>query len=270
MTTTIRLLFVLPLLAALSACIALPLESGGEEPFSDKRLAFIEVGKSTKEDIEEAMYSPKQYLDGDIWLYAQTRREAKWWIISFAPSGVGEATTGGVDYRFLVIRFDDSGVVSGYEASSSNSLDGCNRSGVCRAGSAYMLVAPEDKNRAVKQIDIAADRCGVYVYGARSDEAPIFIDRQHVGLHFSRKGFVFEQLDPGTHQLKVTNNNYSSGKTQEFSCTAGNPVFFEIRTKRRGFFGGRYDVELAQTGDSEGRQAIDKRKLMLAASSSSG
>jgi hypothetical protein len=39
----------------LSSCIVIPIEIGGEEPFTDDQLAFIESGKSTKAEIASAM-----------------------------------------------------------------------------------------------------------------------------------------------------------------------------------------------------------------------
>ena len=124
------LLVALPLLICLSACIIIPVERGDEELFQDERLTFIEIGKSTKEDIATAMsdfpmekdegeasvkLTPKKFRDGDWWLYTQTRQETKWLI---AAISAGAGIIGGVDYRFLLIKFDNNGVVAGYELSS--------------------------------------------------------------------------------------------------------------------------------------------------------
>ena len=70
----------LPLLINLSACIAFPIQLPDEEPFKDEKLAFIEIGKTTKEEIDTAMsdfpmktdegevrvrLTPKKYRGGD-------------------------------------------------------------------------------------------------------------------------------------------------------------------------------------------------------------
>lgn len=263
MNNASRLLFVLHLLTVLPACIALPLESGGEEPFSDERLAFIQIGESTKDDIATAMPWPTQFKDGNLWLYARTRQEAKWWLVVISPSGVGEATTGGVDYRFLVVNFNDIGVVSAYETSSSNDSVGCNRAGVCKLGSEYMMIAPEETDRAVKQFDNSSGYCGVYVYGKRADPVQVSLDDQQVGWLIDNDGFVFKQLDHGQHQLNVANRSYVGHTPIELTCVAGRSIFFEIKTKSPGLFGGHFEVEVTQRDASEGRRAVDKRKLML-------
>ena len=49
------LLLALPLVISLSACIAFPTQLPDEKPFKDEKLAFIEIGKTTKEEIATAM-----------------------------------------------------------------------------------------------------------------------------------------------------------------------------------------------------------------------
>jgi len=259
-----RILVALPFPIVLAACIALPIESGGEEPFADERLTYIEVGESTKEDIATAMPRPMKFLGGDLWLYARSRTEQKWLFLAATPSGGGAETIGGVDYRFLLVRFDENGIVSGYETSSLEKRDGCNRSGVCKSGTSYSLFAPEDHDRVFKQFNIPPGRCGVYVYGKQRGKIPISVDDQSVGW-LQDKVYVFEELDPGIHELIAANINYVGHEPMEFNCVAGSPVFFEVKTKGPGLFGGRFEVEVMQRDASEGRQAIARRKLMLQA-----
>jgi len=132
------LLLALPLLNSLSACVV-PIGGGHEEAFIDEKLAFIKIGKSTKEEIATTMsdflmetdegevrvnLTPQKFRGGDWWLYAQAREEFKWTI-----DGPDEDLTfGDVDYRFLLIKFDNNGVVADYELSTSEGR-GCNRYG---------------------------------------------------------------------------------------------------------------------------------------------
>ena len=259
------LLLALPLVISLSACIVLPVERGGEEPFKDEKLAFIEIGKTTKEEIATVMLdftikmnerearvklTPQKYRGGDWWLYARTRQERKWLMI-----GVGEAEEfGDVDYRFLLIKFDNNGIVAGYELSSSEG-SGCNRYGVCVRESRYTLLASKDEDRVVKQFDIPADRCGIYVYGKPKSVFPIYLDGHRVGWLLNKKQFFFWQLDQGVHQLA---NN-------KFSCAGGDLYFFEVNRKSSGLFTTRYRtwIEIEQPDAVTGRKAIGKRKLTL-------
>ena len=262
----------LPLLINLSACIAFPIQLPDEEPFKDEKLAFIEIGKTTKEEIATAMsdfametddgevrvnLTPQKFRDGDWWLYAQTREELKWLMIG--PQDVG--TIGDVDYRFLLIKFDNNGVVAEYELSSSEG-DGCDRYGICVRESHYMLLASEDEDRVVKQFDFPADRCGVYVYGKRWIAVPIWLDGHRVGWHLGKKQFFFWQLDPGVHQLASRSPDVSDQKPIEFSCAAGGLYFFELKRKRSccpmSFW-----AEIEQRDAVKGREAIGTRHLTL-------
>ncbi len=266
------LLLTLPLVISLSACI-IPGPGGDEEPFKDDKLAFIEIGKTTKEEIATAMsdfaikthewgdsewdegevrvkLTPQKYRGGDWWLYARTRQERKWAVIG----AIDGEEFGDVDYRFLLIKFDNNGIVTGYELSSSEG-PGCNRYGVCVRWPRYRLLAPEDEDRVVKQFDIPADRCGIYVYGKPKSVFPIYLDSHRVGWLLNKKHFLFWQLDQGVHQLA---NN-------KFSCAGGDLYFFEVNRKSSGFFTTRYRtwIEIEQPDAVTGRKAIGKRKLTL-------
>ena len=271
------LLLALPLVISLSACI-FPTQLPDEEPFKDEKLAFIEIGKTTKEEIATAMsdfpmktdegevrvkLTPQKYRGGDWWLYAQTREELVWVVLA----GTDAEVIGDVDYRFLLIKFDNNGIVAGYELSSSEGY-GCNRYGVCVRWPRYTLLAPEDEDRVVKQFDIPADRCGIYVYGG----GPIWLDGHRVGWILDKKQFFFWQLDQGVHQLASSLSPDFADQRQdvafssiEFSCAAGDLYFFELKTKSSGFFTKRYRVwiEIEQPDAVTGRKAIAKRRLTL-------
>ncbi len=258
------LLLALPLVISLSACI-IPTQLPDEAPFKDEKLAFIEIGKTTKEEIATAMsdfpietdegevrvkLTPQKYRGGDWWLYEQTREELAWFVLA----GMDAEEIGDVDYRFLLIKFDNNGIVAGYELSSSEGY-GCNRSGVCVRWPRYTLLAPEDEDRVVKQFDIPADRCGIYVYGKPWSAVPIWLDGHEVGRLLNKKHFLFWQLDQGVHQLA---NN-------KFSCAGGDLYFFEVNRKSSGLFTKRYRtwIEIEQPDAVTGRKAIGKRRLTL-------
>ena len=275
------LLLALPLVISLSACI-IPGPGGDEEPFKDEKLDFIEIGKTTKEEIATVMsdfaikthewgdsewdegevrvkLTPQKYRGGDWWLYARTRQERKWIMI-----GVGEAEEfGDVDYRFLLIKFDNNGIVAGYELLSSEGY-GCKRYGVCVYGSLYTLLASKDEDRVVKQFDIPADRCGIYVYGKPRylhPVVPIWLDGHRVGRLLNKKQFFFWQLDQGVHQLAPHSPGYSDQRSIEFSCAAGDLYFFELTPKSSGFL--RFRIKIEQRDAVKGRKAIAKRQLTL-------
>jgi hypothetical protein len=266
MISTIRLISVLSLLAVLPACIAIPIGLGGEEPFSDEKIDFIEIGKTTKEEIAAAFEQPVQFQDGNIWLYVKAREEAEWayvWLIPDNPEG----TMGDVDFRYLVITFDDNGVVTDYETSSSEG-SGCNRSGVCSIrGVDHMLVAPEEEGQMVKRVDLPPDRCAVYVYGKPLRAMRIELDDRQIGGLFDRNYFIYKQTAPGSHQL---DGDYLSNGPIEFVCPEGTSVFLEVKKKWCGLLGdcGQPLVEVTQKDASEGRKAIARRGRIMTASDS--
>ena len=266
MSSITRLLAALPLIAVLPACIAVPVGLGGEEPFPDEQLAFIEIGESTKEDIATVMPQPMQFRDGNTWLYVRTRKEANWLVVGITLDGdAWETTSGSFDLRYLEIKFDDSGIVAGYETSSSEG-SGCNRSGVCSIrGFDHMLVAPDGEDQVVKQFDQPADRCAVYVYGKPSRAMRIELDDRQIGGLFDRNYFIYEQTGPGSHQL---DGDYVSNGPIEFVCPEGSSVFLEVKKKWCGLFGdcGQPLVEVAQKDASEGREAIARRDWIMTAS----
>ncbi len=276
------LLLALPLLISLSACIAFPIQFPDEEPFKDEKLAFIEIGKTSKEEIATAMsdfplktdegevrvkLTPQKFRGGDWWLYAQTREELQWFIAAGGYGGGGVDISPDVDYRFLLIKFDGNGMVAEYELSSSETLR-CNRYDVCLGQTGLNLLASEEEDRAIKQIDIPADRCGVYVYGTTMSAVPIWLDGHRVGWLLNTKQFFFWGLDQGVHQLALHSPDVADQRPIEFSCAAGGLYFFELALKRTGF-GVFRRREIEQRDAVKGRQAIGKRQLMLSITESS-
>lgn len=273
---TIALTFV----ASLPACFV-PIQLPDKTLFNDEALAFIEIGKTTKEEIMIAMsdlavgngdgeskteLSLKKFRGGDWWLYVQEREELAW--LGFAPTGMGQI--GDTDLRFLLVKFDASGVVTSYELSSSEGY-GCNRKSVCVYGSSYALLAPEDEDRAVKQFNIFPGRCGIYVYGALKGHigpVSIWIDGERLDSLLNREHFFFWQLDQGAHRL---GGGLSSEQVTSiaFDCTAEELYFFELEEMFKvGFFDNRNWLEINPEDADAGRRAVRKRRLTLDATES--
>ena len=77
------LLLASPLLISLSACIAFPTQLPDEEPFNDEKFAFIEIGKTTKEEIATAMSDfPMKTDEGEVRvkLTPKKYRGEDWWL----------------------------------------------------------------------------------------------------------------------------------------------------------------------------------------------
>jgi len=279
-----QLLLPLSFFVCLSACISQQTAPGEEEIFNEEEMTFIEIGKSTREDIAAAVSklvmqnsasqvptksTPVKFKDGDWWVYAQTRKRAEGWTFIFSPVGMDYSEYGGFDKRYLLIKFDNDGVVAEYELLSSPTDFGCNRAGICAYGPYLSFKAPQEDDRLAKQFKIPADRCSVYVYGNKTRAIlGILLDGYRIG-GLGTSYFYFKQLEPGHHQLGASGPNEMEPIPFDFTCIAGSLVFIELKTEGLSLFEVAYasdlsyDIEIARRDAAEGRRAIDERKLIL-------
>lgn len=275
------LAIALTFVASLPACFV-PIQLPDKTLFDDEALAFIEIGRTTKEEIMTAMSDLaitnsegesktelllKKFRGGDWWLYVQEREELAW--LGLAPTGMGQI--GDTDLRLLLVKFDASGVVTSYELSSSEGY-GCNRKSVCVYGSSYALLAPEDEDRAVKKFDIGPGRCGIYVYGALKGHigpVSIWIDGERLDSLLNREHFFFWQLDQGAHRLAAGGLTSEKVTSIAFNCDAEELYFFEFKEMfKAGFFENRNWIEINREDADAGRKAVSKRRLTLDATES--
>lgn len=281
---TMRLSVALSMLIGLSACyIAIPIGVGQESLLSEKQLDFIEIGASTKEQVAAAMsnflttsssgnasvtVTPIKFRNGDWWLYSQTRKEAKWAIIGIE----GGVTTGDVDYRFALIKFDSNEVVAELELSSSEGTR-CNESGIC-VGESFrpQLRAPIQDDQIAKQFAIPEDRCGVYVYGvplktnALWQSLPIWLDGRQVGLIVDGRQYFYWELIPGSHEVAFTNTRGSQRTQLSLGCRAGTAYVLELDMGGKVFSERGRRPKIVLRGSLAGRTAIRRRRLTLTGS----
>jgi len=245
----------------LPACISI--NSNGEpEPFEDENVAFIEIGETTKTEVEAELPLPMKSQDGDSWLYAKSRGELHWEMILVAPdTGAETVRYGTTDYRYLLVRFDENDVVTELVSSRSENPSGCNRAGVCVTQHIYMFPASEEQDRAAKLFDVPRNRCGVFVLG--NPKTPIYIrlDGTSVGALFGNRWYILRQLIPGERLLDAFIPGTGNYERVDFSCSPGSLVFFQITTKRHGVLWGQIKVEVAKLGETDGYEAVTGRAL---------
>ena len=268
-------LMALSILVTASGCIAYPTQMPDEEPFTDEWLPFIEIGTSTKEQVATVMSNfrvdsdegevtveldPHTFRGGDWWLFAQTREEFQW---VYADVSRYSDTYGDVDYHFLLIKFDEHGVVSDYEISSLEA-DGCNREGVCKLRDYYMLLATEDDDNAAKTLQPRGNQCVVYLYLKKStgkqmvpvkvsfDDGPAVV----VGAY---EGYLQWDAEYGHHEIELIRPTL--GETfikREIDCQRSEHWFFEYSRNRSGSKRRMDEIE-----GSRGRREINKRRLVV-------
>lgn len=278
-----RLLVFFVLVTVLSACIAIPTKSPDEHPFNDESLAFIEIGTTTKEQVDAAMLNfpipegqitmtpslkltPKQFNGGDWWLYPQRRGTWKWFVCAGTTAGgdCGATDRGERDY-FLLIKFDDHGVVSDYDVSSLGS-NGCNNSGVCMGVGQYMLLAEEGQDDLAKTFQPPNDGCSVYMYakvGLSMEDEPfpikVSFDDDPVISLIDDDGFLHWRAENGQHQIKIQDRDWNPfWRVAEIDCQPGDTLFVKFSISRKG-----KDISTGLGEDSKGRREIEKRRLVV-------
>ena len=228
--------------------MAFPVKAGEAEPFEEPALDFIAIGESTKADIASAMaqfpqessegtadlrLEPLQFRGGDTWLYAQARAESRWfYYYHFLDIGdVGVSATS--DYRYLLIEFDQQGVVSDYSVSESEGR-GCNDQGVCARGAAVMLLAGSEVDSMAKQFRPRAGTCGVYLYGERVKlAAPIWLSKVPQGWLLDDDHYLYFELDPRNYRLISQIPDEALDEVRLIECRAGTLFFFELEHRGR-------------------------------------
>ena len=261
------------ILITLSGCY--PIQLADEKPFKDDRLAFLEIGTTTKEQVAAAMsnftihtdgreiaviLTPQVFRGGDWWLYTQDRETLQFGVPG--PDGsdipIGERT----DHRFLLVKFDENGVVYDYEVSSMLK-DGCNKSGVCKHFSDYMLLARQDQDDLVKTFQPNDDGCSVYLYVERKTKSPFPVrgglDDGPPTRLINRDAFLYWAADFGQHQVKVFRNVGDQPIIEsEIACVQSQVFIVEFHARKRG-----YELRLDVVEESDGRREIIKRRLVL-------
>lgn len=256
------------------------------KPFEEGRIAFIQPGVSTKEDIEREMenfsvwidakevkqsLSPKIYRSGTSWLYAQTREEFQ---LSIASDGGGGPMFGDTDFHFLLINFDSSDVVADYRVMKAERR--CSRDRVCvgefASGFEYQLLASDSEDQAVKQRELVPDRCDIFIFGdprtilgnsRMSGSIRIALDGEFVGEILENEHYFFVSTGRGEHQLTLSRRFYSRSlytdvdpTTYDFDCTGRERGFFKLKPRR-----GR--VQVTEMSETDGWRSLNSRILTL-------
>ncbi len=122
-------MLVVPFLAG---CIAVPIPLVPDpHPYPAAELAYLEVGRTTRDDVLAQHGSPYKEL-GPWWIFYASRYEVGFRVC--AASMGGEVGCDLVDRElktyFLAVKFDASDVVEGFEVFSED-FNGCKKSGIC-------------------------------------------------------------------------------------------------------------------------------------------
>ncbi len=275
-----RIPAVLVWLPIMSGCIAFPTFERTE--FREETLAFIELGITTRAELEAELVHDEMLVSerraGTLLVYADFRSTA------FIAAEHSNDTLGVQDY--LVVEYDEEQRVVWFEAhkgsGSCTSTDVCVRKGVNEHGPdqlALLVFAPPDEDFDAKSFAASSSSCNVHAWtesnflcpsrgGARislEGEAP----EQWTG--FAPRGYLRWTVtvpESGTTDttIEVTHSQFAwrdqPPSTDTVSCTNGGNVFVEL-APRCNWLGIRGDFEFRTVPESEGREAILDRQLIL-------
>ena len=245
--------------------------------YSAETLDQVEVGTTTREEVILLMGLPKHTgRNGQTFFY-------RWELsgeVGMVPFPV-PFLFGSISFESVRVDFDSSGVVS--KLTRGKETLSVPFEMVKYIG--YTLAFPEEDKEA-KRFLSESDACTVYIYinriggNAFTNVKPFFlkIDRQLVGDAGADHWYYRQTVSPGQHAVIVSeerskavarfsdylatagfSGNHKVWESLTLDCVAGELYFFEVR-----FAAISMGPRLRQVGSDEGREAVNKGRLLIA------
>ncbi len=191
-----------------AGCLVLPYREGrdsSETFIEEESLKFIEIGQSTRAELQQAIGSPDwNFNGGSRWIY-KTRRDVDWrWGVCVGDviSGQGSCSRSRMveTMTILDLNFDSFGVVSRKKISSLKP-GSCTESQVCF--SPLTAYATADDDAYAKQFLAEPGRCAIYLFTVKSfSPVSVRIDATDVIQRYKTDtGYLRLSLDAGVHNL---------------------------------------------------------------------
>jgi hypothetical protein len=180
--------WLLPLMV-ISSCIPVAIPWFPKNPYPPEQIEFLDAEDVSRVEVVSKLGPPWANLDGETFVYLASKNSAY----------VGLATLGGGsldqpinrDY-FLVIDFNEVGIVSGYETySDSLRHNFCFENGICLESRTFNIpLAPTELDEQAKLFEVVDNKCVVYVY------------RDTVGVGMSSSAYSDIQSPRGTYKSR--------------------------------------------------------------------
>ncbi len=244
--------------------------------YSAEDLDQVEVGTTTREEVTLLMGMPKHTgRNGQTFFY-------RWELsgeVGMVPFPV-PFLFGSISFESVRVDFDSSGVVS--KLTRGKETLSVPFEMVKYIG--YTMAFPEE-DKAAKRFLSDSDACTVYLYvnriggNAFTNVKPFYIeiDRQLVGDVGADHWYYRQMVLPGQHAVIVSerpekvarfsdylvtaglSENRKVWESLTLDCVAGELYFFEVR-----FAAISMGPRLRQVGSDEGREAVNKGRLLIA------
>ncbi|MEP1472050.1 MAG: hypothetical protein ABJK25_13835 [Halieaceae bacterium] len=263
--------FLIIVLGFISGCIVVPVVE--LEPYQNGVTEEIIARETSREEVINILGKPSVTRENDrIWIYAEARHLAYFFVLGKIPSGdfVDE-------YQFVVMEFDQDTVKS-YEI-IENSW-GCSSSGIClESGWHYsnQQLVPEEtiiSNRGrddqeAKNFNSDTDKCSLYVYttGGEAVAGRLFVDIDAIPATVISSGlYLYSRIQPGQHSI-LFRSVFGEIQKHQIECERGDVLFVELYMKRIHKFSFRprvrHEVHSKLVNYDKGSKAIEQRHLVV-------
>jgi hypothetical protein len=274
----------------------IPVGVPDEQPFAEDKLDFLQIGKSTKEQISVTLsdypvktddgelrltLAPSEFHDGRVWVYA-----ADWlsWellvMTGYAYMGAAEVFKLN-NSNILILNFDDREVLTDYEiinlqiSSNDFAYPGiCSDTGVCQWGHKILLFASEENDAKAKDFSAKGEQCFVYGINDSDRVLAVQLDNYSKVLLVNSELFAYWEIAPGQHRFtkhyiqattweerQVANWTTLLKESIDFECAPGERVFLRSYWRPSWW---RYHIEssIEQITLEEAHEALSERHMI--------
>lgn len=257
---------------SLAGCV-IPVYVDEDEPYLEVATE-LRVGHTTKDYVLAHYGEPHAtYLHGSKFVYSAFEKNWELPYLLPGPGGTGVAVgTGSAgDRHYLILDFDERGILVTQRVEVGKGRADCTESGICfgRAKAGHIVwKADKTADTKAKEFPVSGNQCGMYLYLEKyslSDQISVSLNGESLGqVNLVGSGFFYILIDPGKHAItanRITPKPVSV--TLLVTCKENEHIFVRLKIK-----GSKSSPALLELVDaSKGRKKIKWRLLIIPQSS---
>ena len=278
---TIRFITLSVFLLLLTGCIIIPFPIIPEELPFDERIAFIEPGITTRQQVQKELGPPSVSRANDqINLYAKARTVAGLFVIYIGAGDIPPIET----FHFFIIQYKADGVVKSADVIRND--ESCTPEGICfipaytvsrdKGVLAYetvltdaILFARREEDITLKSFPVLAEHCSIYLYYVTKSRMLLSIYRpDRETTQVNEEGYLHWIKKPGIITVKADityfNHRYGELDTEvstkfELDCEPGEIYFLKATYDWFGDNKLTFSMDRTRTG----KQLVNERRLII-------